>query len=106
MTSLDPVEDEQFRNEVHDYVAKHDIPGIFQHLMSEVAVNKPKDPISFLIGLLEKPKKGFRRIVVLGKKSTRKEELCKRIAETYDFEHINIANDTVRNKAVRCYLMI
>jgi adenylate kinase len=90
MTTLDPSEEDQFHKDVNTYVAKHDLLGMFQRLLTEVTVTKPKDPISFLISVLEKPKEGFRKIIVLGKTNTKKEELCQRIANEYKLVHITL----------------
>lgn len=45
----------QFELESEDYLEKHNIFGIFQNLTEQLIVERPKDPLGFILGLLEKP---------------------------------------------------
>ena len=40
---------------MEDYLDKHNVYAIFQHLLTELAVNQPEEPLDFMVNLLEKP---------------------------------------------------
>jgi hypothetical protein len=48
-------EHEQYADAADDYLDEHNVYEMFSGLMRKLVINKPKDPLAFLIAALEQP---------------------------------------------------
>lgn len=64
-----------------DYLEKHRVYELFQSLLKNLAVHKPKDPLSFMITLLGQPTDNLRIIVAGGPGTGRVSQVNKIVKE-------------------------
>ncbi|KAH7822821.1 Nucleoside-triphosphate--adenylate kinase [Monocercomonoides exilis] len=69
-----------------EYAEKHEIFPLMTNLLSDIAVDKPDDPISWLINAL---KKDIRRIIITGAPASGKGTQCEKIVEKYGVVHLS-----------------
>eukprot|EP00026_Physarum_polycephalum_P005236 Phypoly_transcript_05267.p1 GENE.Phypoly_transcript_05267~~Phypoly_transcript_05267.p1 ORF type:complete len:492 (+),score=89.97 Phypoly_transcript_05267:71-1477(+) len=84
-----------------DYLEKHHVYALFEHLMQQLIINKPNDPIDFLISQLQHP--SALKIIILGAPASGKGTQCEYIVEKYGVEHIStgdILRDEVKKQSV------
>lgn len=70
-----------------DYAEKHDIFRLFQRLLQELVVQKPDNPIDFLIKTLQLPP--VPRIVIAGAPASGKGTQCELIVKQFGVVHIS-----------------
>ena len=67
-------EEHKFKETLETYMERHDIAQIFNQMMKQLHVHKPKDPITFLESFLKDHhdcfKNSFRRIFIIGQPLT------------------------------------
>jgi adenylate kinase len=57
-------EDNSFADAASDYLERHRVYEMFHHLLKNLVIQRPNDPISFLISQLEEPEEKLRIVVV------------------------------------------
>jgi len=80
-----------------EYLQKHNIPALFEHLFHEVVLNQPEKLLNFLANALEKAP--VHQIVLCGPPAAGKGETCKIIADRLGLVHVcsgELLRDEVR----------
>lgn len=80
---------EIFADEATDYLDRHNIYELFGSMMKDLVINKPKDPLSHMISLLERPAE-LLRIVVLGAPGSLYEPQAARLLSEFNLVHIRV----------------
>eukprot|EP01116_Phalansterium_solitarium_P000367 TRINITY_DN10237_c0_g4_i1.p1 TRINITY_DN10237_c0_g4~~TRINITY_DN10237_c0_g4_i1.p1 ORF type:complete len:222 (-),score=62.06 TRINITY_DN10237_c0_g4_i1:624-1289(-) len=68
-------------NDARAYVEKHNLNKVFEDLLQQLVVNKPGDPVEFLISYLRRPK--GRKLVLVGPQGAGKTTQSKQIEKFY-----------------------
>eukprot|EP00274_Cyanoptyche_gloeocystis_P002245 CAMPEP_0196661318 /NCGR_PEP_ID=MMETSP1086-20130531/43696_1 /TAXON_ID=77921 /ORGANISM="Cyanoptyche gloeocystis , Strain SAG4.97" /LENGTH=72 /DNA_ID=CAMNT_0041996151 /DNA_START=27 /DNA_END=245 /DNA_ORIENTATION=+ len=50
---------DQIKRDIQKYVETHKIRDLFEAMMQQVVINKPPDPLEFLVAFLKDPNSGF-----------------------------------------------
>lgn len=78
---------EQFADEADAYLDTHNIYDLFSNLLKQLAIQKPKDPYSFLISALEQPL-DTPKIIVVGPPGVGKATQLAKIVAAYGVVHL------------------
>jgi adenylate kinase len=70
-----------------DYAEKHDLYALFERLLQELIVQKPDNPIDFLIKTLQSP--AVPRVVISGAPASGKGTQCELIVKRFGLVHIS-----------------
>ncbi|XP_028407699.1 adenylate kinase 8-like [Dendronephthya gigantea] len=77
--------------EFSNYAEKNEVFQTIEHLMKQLVIHQPDDPLAFLVNILEHDEK-VPEIVVQGPPASGKRTMSKTIAKTLGCVHINLAN--------------
>eukprot|EP01112_Ceratiomyxa_fruticulosa_P015213 TRINITY_DN4450_c0_g1_i4.p1 TRINITY_DN4450_c0_g1~~TRINITY_DN4450_c0_g1_i4.p1 ORF type:complete len:248 (-),score=57.59 TRINITY_DN4450_c0_g1_i4:95-838(-) len=84
-------------NSANQYLTEHGIFQLFESLMARLVIEKPKDPLSFLINQLQPS--SLKKVILLGCPGSDKDLVCSQISKRYGLTHIStkqIISDTIR----------
>ncbi|XP_076854314.1 adenylate kinase 8 [Brachyhypopomus gauderio] len=89
------------------YAEKHEIFDLIQTLMRNLIVDKPRDPIQYLIGLLKRENIEVPRVMLLGPPASGKRTLAKKLCECIGAIHVTasdiLKDDTDLTRAAQKY---
>ncbi|XP_051551866.1 adenylate kinase 8-like [Myxocyprinus asiaticus] len=89
------------------YAEKHEIFDLVQTLLRNLMVDKPEDPIQYLINILKRDSVDVPRIILLGPPASGKRTIAKKLCEHTQAIHITLSNilkgDTDLTRAVHQY---
>lgn len=74
--------DQKLQDECVKYMKDKQVNELFERLFTALSIQKPKDPATFLIDLLERREQSFNRVMIVGKTNSGKSTLCKNMIET------------------------
>ncbi|XP_022523359.2 adenylate kinase 8 [Astyanax mexicanus] len=74
------------------YAEKHDIFELFQTLVRSLVVDKPADPIQYLIDMLKRENTDVPRVMLLGPPASGKRTIAKKLCEQIGTIHITASN--------------
>lgn len=78
---------------IEQYSHEHHVEYLFQTLFQQLCIQKPKDPIQFLIDILQKPQDAC-QVLVLGYPNSGKSSLASILAKTFNLQLISYADVT------------
>ncbi|KAF6721086.1 Adenylate kinase 8 [Oryzias melastigma] len=74
--------------QMRSYAEKHDLSQLAQDLVSNLLIDQPDDPISYLINLLQGSSLDIPRVMVIGPPAVGKYTLCKRLSAELRAVHV------------------
>ncbi|XP_060762711.1 adenylate kinase 8 isoform X1 [Neoarius graeffei] len=93
--------------EMSTYAQKHEIFDLIQILMRNLVIDKPEDPIQYLIALLRRDSIEVPRVLILGPPASGKTTLAKKLCEHLGAIHITsssiLQDDTELTRATKRY---
>lgn len=93
--------------EMSVYAEKHEIFDLIQTLVRNLVIDKPEDPIQYLIRLLKRESVEVPRVVILGPPASGKTTVAKKLCERIGAVHITsssiLKDDTELTRATRQY---
>ncbi|KAM6930933.1 adenylate kinase 8 [Xenentodon cancila] len=97
------------------YAEKHDVFKLMQSLLTSLIIDRPEDPISYLIRLLRRPSMTVPRIMLLGPPAVGKNTVAKRLSaelnavlvtmESLQLDQSELSTQQRRDGCVRDHLM-
>ena len=85
---MDRTEKLEYEKGVEQYLDDNKVYDLFEKLLKELIINKPEDPIDYLIERLKR--KETKRIFITGYSETNKKEISKSIANALGYECISM----------------
>ena len=85
---MDRTEKLEYEKGVEQYLDDYKVYDLFEKLLKELIINKPEDPIDYLIERLKR--KETKRIFITGYSETHKKEISKSIANALGYECISM----------------
>ena len=85
---MDRTEKLEYEKGVEQYLDDNKVYDLFEKLLKELIINKPEDPIDYLIERLKR--KETKRIFITGYSETHKKEISKSIANALGYECISM----------------
>ena len=73
---------------LENYIQDHNIYSFFQDLISDLLVDKPEEPLDYLIHKISKMRN--RRLFITGSSSRVRKEISKELSNRYSFTHISV----------------
>ncbi|XP_076586561.1 adenylate kinase 8 [Chaetodon auriga] len=70
------------------YADKHDVLHLVQSLLSSLVIDQPEDPISYLIGLLQRSSSDVPRVVLLGPPAVGKHTVARKLSAELRAVHV------------------
>lgn len=89
MTATAYTAHEIFADKANDYLDKHNVYELFGSILKDLVITRPKDPLSHMITLLERPMEVL-RVVVFGAPGSGREDMIRRIAAEFGVIQIEI----------------
>ena len=80
----------EYQQSVETYLEDNQVYDLFEYLLKEILVDKPEEPIDYLISKLEKPRR--RRLFVVGSSGKKRNDACSQLAARFSVDHINLTN--------------
>ena len=74
---------------LENYMQDHSIYDLFQDLISELLIDKPEEPLDYLINKLTKSRN--RRLFLTGGTTRVRKEVCKEMAARFGFQHVSVS---------------
>lgn len=87
---MDRTEKLQYQQSIENYFEEKKVYDLLQKLFKELIVNKPKDPLDYLIKRIKKP--DSKRIFITGSAGTDRKELALSISNHFNFHCISIGD--------------
>jgi adenylate kinase len=85
---MDRTEKLEYEKGVEQYLDDNKVYDLFEKLLKELIINKPEDPIDYLIERLKR--KDVKRIFITGYSGTHKKEISKSIANALGYECVSM----------------
>lgn len=71
----------EYQQEVESYLEHENVYDLFEYLLKELLIDKPEDPLNYLISKLEKPQR--RRLFLLGATGSKKKDVAKELGARF-----------------------
>ncbi|CAG9312031.1 unnamed protein product [Blepharisma stoltei] len=85
----------EYQQGIEDYLESNDVYELFEYLLKELLVDKPEDPIDFLIHKLENPRR--RRLFLVGGIGNSRRMIARDLASRFRVEAVNVY-DLLKNE--------
>lgn len=73
---------------LENYLQDHAVYDFFQDLISDLLIDKPDEPLDYLINKITKMRN--RRLFLTGSSSRVRKEVCKELSGRFGFQHVNV----------------
>ena len=80
----------EYQQEVESYLEYQNVYDLFEYLLKELLVDKPEDPLNYLISKLEKPHR--RRLFLLGATGSKKKDIAKELGARFKTQVISLSD--------------
>lgn len=78
----------EYQQGVEEYLESNDVYDLFEYLLKELLVDKPEDPIDFLISKLENPRR--RRLFLVGGIGSSRRIIARDLASRFRIDKVNV----------------
>jgi adenylate kinase len=87
---MDRVEKLKFKQSIENYFEENKVYELFEKLMKELVINKPTDPIDYLIKRIKT--KDTKRIFITGHPGTSRKEISLSLAESFGYSCVSLGD--------------
>ena len=87
---MDRIEKLKFQQSIENYFEENKVYELFEKLLKELIVNKPIDPISYMIKRIQT--KDMKRIFITGSMGTNRKEISLSLAESFGYSCVSLGD--------------
>mmetsp|Transcript_31396 Transcript_31396/g.5678 ORF Transcript_31396/g.5678 Transcript_31396/m.5678 type:complete len:101 (-) Transcript_31396:1087-1389(-) len=78
----------EYQETIEKYLEENQVYDLFEYLLKELLVDRPDEPIDYLISKLEKPPR--RRFFLVGPTGSKRYEVAKELSDRFRLERISL----------------
>ncbi len=87
---MDRIEKLKFQQSIENYFEENKVYELFEKLLKELIVNKPIDPIAYLVKRIQT--KDMKRIFITGSQGTNRKEICLSLTESFGYSCVSLGD--------------
>jgi adenylate kinase len=87
---MDRIEKLKFQQSIENYFEENKVYELFEKLLKELIVNKPIDPIGYMVKRIQT--KDMKRIFITGIMGTNRKEICLSLAESFGYSCVSLGD--------------